>query len=299
MDKLLKSSFFVVTLIFLLSFGLALLAVSLAGVFSFKLAIYLFLATLISSIVSVTILGGFFTSLSSYLIHLRRLFRLNNITHPLLLRLSTEAPGTYHHSVLVADLSSRVAKAVGADSLLCRVSAYFHDIGKLKEPRLFIENQITSEENNLKTSQADSPKKSVKQILEHVKEGIKIAEEAHLPKEVINLIAQHHGTSFCYYFWRLAKERKLEIRRSDFRYEGPKPQTKEATILMLADSLEAKTRVKNSNFSLKGLVEETISEKTEDGQLKESHLSQKEIYKLKQVFVETLESMQHQRIEYQ
>ena len=297
MNKLFKSSLFIISLIFLSNFGFVLLAVYLTGVLSFKIALYLFAATSVSSALAVTILGGLFTSLSSYILSLRRLFRLDNLTHPLLLRLSTEAPGTYHHSILVANLSSKAAKAIGADSLLCRVASYFHDIGKLKNPGFFIENQ-TVRINSLE-SQSNNLLNGAKKILEHVQEGVNIAEKNHLPKEIINLIAQHHGNSLCSYFYQLAKEKNpLKAKRSDFRYEGPKPQTKESAILMLADSLEAKIRAKNDISDLKKLVEGTFLDKIQDKQLIDSQLSQKEIFKLKKVFEKAIESMFHPRIEY-
>lgn len=295
MENSLKSSFLIVSLVFLVSFGIVLFFVFLAGVLSFKVALYLFIATLISSTFTVTILGGLFTQLSSHLVHMRRLLRLDNLNHPLLLRLSAEAPGTYHHSILVSNLSSKAAKAIGADALLCRISSYFHDIGKLKNPNFFIENQVSSKNKE----EEKSSSKNAQKIIEHAKEGIKMAEEVHLPKEIVDLIAQHHGTSFCGYYYQRAKEQNpTQTRRGDFRYPGPKPQTKEATILMLADSIEARTRARNDLSDLKKIVEEDIFEKIQEKQFSESGLSQREIFKLKQSFIESLESMLHHRIEY-
>uniref|UniRef100_A0A7V3J9M0 HDIG domain-containing protein n=1 Tax=candidate division CPR3 bacterium TaxID=2268181 RepID=A0A7V3J9M0_UNCC3 len=293
-DKSLKSSIVVIGLIFLSNFLLNILAVLLAGVLSLKVSVYLFLFTFISSLLAVTVLGGFFTGLSASLLRLSRLLKLNNLTHPLLLRLSAEAPGTYHHSILVADLSSKAAKVIGADSLLCRVASYFHDIGKLKNPALFVENS-KNEQNNQDLDLLEN----AKFIKNHVEDGIRLAKDAHLPQTIINLIAQHHGTSLCSYFYDLAKSKGTEgIRKADFRYKGPKPQTKEAAIVMLADALEAKARVKDNSSSIKDLVEETFADKINDGQLNESTLSERELFKLKQSFIKTLESMAHQRIEY-
>ena len=295
MDKSLKSSIVVIVLIFLSNFLLNILAVLLAGVLSLKVSAYLFLFTLISSLVAVTVLGGSFTGLSASLFRLSKLLKLNNLTHPLLLRLSTEAPGTYHHSVLVADLSSKAAKAIGADSLLCRVASYFHDIGKLKNPTLFVENL----KNGQNSVDFNDPLEHAKLIQNHVKDGVRLAEDAHLPQTIVPLIAQHHGTSLCSYFYDLAKSKGTKgIKKADFRYKGPKPQTKEAAIIMLADALEAKARVKDNSSSVKNLVEETFAGKINDGQLDESTLSERELFKLKQSFIKTLESMAHQRIEY-
>jgi hypothetical protein len=299
MEKSLKNSFYIIVLIFLLSYGLTLFAIVLGGVFSLKITLYLFIATLISSLITVTILGGLFTSLGSYLVNIRRLYRLNNITHPLLLRLQTEAPGTYHHSILVANLASSIAKKVKADSLLCRVAAYFHDIGKLKNPGFFIENQMLKNENINSEAGTESPLKKARKIIEHVKEGVEMAKEYHLPKEVISIIAQHHGTTLCNYFYELSKEKNpIRTKRTNFRYEGPKPQTKEAVILMMADALEAKIRVPNNLSDIEKLVKELFAEKIKDGQFADSGLSQKEVFKIEQAFVEALKNMYHPRIEY-
>lgn len=300
MEKSFKSSLYIITLIFLFSYALAIFSIFLGGVFSLKVALYLFIATLISSLSTVTILGGLFTSLGSYLVNIRRLFRLNNIAHPLLLRLQAEAPGTYHHSILVANLASSAAKKIGADSLLCRVAAYFHDIGKLKNPGFFIENQMLRKngETNSETT-AETPLKKARKIIEHIKQGIEMAKEYHLPKEVISTIAQHHGTTLCSYFYELSKEKNpIRTKRTNFRYDGPKPQTKEAVILMMADALEAKIRASNNLSDIEKLVKESFAEKIEDGQFTDSGLSQKDIFKIKQAFVETLFSMYHPRIEY-
>lgn len=299
MEKSLKSGLYIVLLIFLTSFGLVILAVYLAGVLNLSIIFYLFFATLLSSAISVTILGGLFTSLIGHLVHIRRFYRLDSLTNPLLLRLSSEAPGTYHHSILVANLASKAAKVVGADSLLCRVASYFHDIGKLKNPGFFIENQPSYKNLNNIEAQLNSPLKNAQIIISHVASGVEIANEAHLPKEVINIIAQHHGNSTCIYFYEQARSKRVpDTKKSDYKYSGPKPQSKEAAIIMLADSLEASARAKNGETDLKTLVEETFSDKINERQLSESVLSQRDLFKLKKVFVENLESILHPRIDY-
>ncbi len=298
MEKPYKSGLYIVSLIFLFSFGLSLLGVYFAGVLSTKVALFLFIATLFSSAISVTILGGFFTSLVSYLIHLKRLYRYDNLSNSLLLKLSQDAPGTYHHSILVANMAAGAAKEIGADSLLCRVASYFHDVGKLKNPGFFIENQNPYLQNTLE-AKLNSPQKNAQILIDHVKEGVKIAKGAHLPKEVINIIAQHHGDSTCVYFYDVAKKRDYKnTKKSEFKYEGPKPQSKEAAILMLADCLEASARVKEGYKDIKSLVENTFLDKMKEKQLDFSSLSNKDIFRLKKAFVDTLESMLHPRIEY-
>lgn len=294
----LQRGFFLLFLIFLIGLGLNLSAVWLANALSPKVVFYLFFADLFSFILTIILIGGYFTNLAHFLIQLRRLVKLTNLTHPLLLRLSSEASGTYHHSILVANLAVKAARTIGADSLLCRVGGYFHDIGKLDNPTLYIENQTSSSEQN-ETNHSEDIYKKAEMIKQHVAKGVMLGKEHHLPSEVINLIAQHHGTSLCGPFYDLAKElKKKKSKEKFFRYPGPKPQTKEAAILMLADALEAKTRIKDYANHLEELVEETFAEKIEDGQLDESSLSKKDIVKLKKGFLEALQGMTHQRIEY-
>lgn len=302
MEKIYKSSFFIFALVFILIYVIILSAVFLAGEFSLKLNLYLFFATLISYMLTATILGGYFTSLSSHLFQLRRVFRLDNLNHPLLLRLSSEAPGTYHHSILVANLAAKAAKSIGADSLLCRVAAHFHDIGKLKNPDFFIENQASSKNNNFQIP-SESFVKSAQKIIGHLEEGIKMAQEAHLPKEVVSVIAQHHGTSLPKYYYNKAKNQNPGVtKKAFFRYKGPKPQTKEAAILMLADNIEAISRrekdnlVKEANFER--LVSSIINEKEDEKQLTDCNLTRGELLKLEKSFTKSLLSMFHPRIKY-
>jgi len=298
-QRSLQHGFFILFLVFFIGLGLNLLAVWISGVFSSKVVLYLSAATFLSFILTVVLLGGYFTNLAHFLIQLRRLVKLTNLTHPLLLQLSSNAPGTYHHSILVANLAVKAARTIGADSVLCRVGGYFHDIGKLNNPTLYIENQNTSSLNQNENNHPEDIDKKVEMIKEHVTKGITLAKEYHLPPEVINLIAQHHGTSLCGSFYELAKEtKKKRLKESLFRYPGPKPQTKEAAIVMLADALEAKTRVKDCANHLEELIEETFQEKIQDGQLDESSLSKKDIVKLKEGFLEALQGMTHQRVEY-
>ncbi|NLO90082.1 MAG: HDIG domain-containing protein [Clostridia bacterium] len=227
-----------------------------------------------------------------------KLLELSNPNQPLLKRLMIEAPGTYHHSVMVANLAERAADATGADPLLTRVGAYYHDIGKLKRPYFFIENQVANENPHNKLS----PSLSTLVITSHVKDGVELAKENNLPQEVIDIIEQHHGTSLVSYFYHKAMESDNceGVSEIDFRYEGPKPRTKEAAIVMLADTVEAAVRSLPSTAQgkLEGCVKRMIRDRLEDGQLEESELTFRELEVITKVFVRVLSGIFHSRIEY-
>ncbi|MDN5347492.1 MAG: cyclic-di-AMP phosphodiesterase PgpH [Clostridia bacterium] len=227
-----------------------------------------------------------------------KLLELSNPNHPLLKRLLLEAPGTYHHSILVGNLAEAAADAVGADSLLARVGAYYHDIGKLRRPYFFIENQLTSDNPHDKLS----PSLSALIISYHVKDGLELAKEYRLPQVIIDIIAQHHGTTLISFFYHKAKESSLanNIVESDFRYESPKPQTKEAAIVMLADSVEAGVRSlpKTSPGRMEGFVRKIIKEKLDDGQLDASDLTLRELAAIAEAFMRVLGGIFHARVEY-
>ncbi|MFA6531932.1 MAG: HDIG domain-containing metalloprotein [Patescibacteria group bacterium] len=230
----------------------------------------------------------------------RRMNRLENLSSPLLLRLSTEAPGTYHHSLNVSDLAHKSAKAIGTDSLLVRTAAYYHDIGKLSNPSLFTENQGKTTEKPESDLQDSVLTDSAHAIISHVAEGIKIARKQHIPEEIIDLIAQHHGTTTAGYFYQRAKNLGIKAKKADFRYPGPNPLSKQAAILMLADSVEASARTlsKHSDEEIRKIVQEVVNEKVSDGQLKKSHLSPSEIEIIQSTLEENLVAIYHQRIEY-
>ncbi|HBT20298.1 MAG TPA: phosphohydrolase [Peptococcaceae bacterium] len=227
-----------------------------------------------------------------------KLLELSNPNQPLLKRLMLEAPGTYHHSIMVANLAERAADATGADPLLTRVGAYYHDIGKLKRPYFFIENQVANENPHNKLS----PNLSTLVITSHVRDGVELAEENNLPQEVIDIIEQHHGTCLVSYFYHKALESENceHVNEIDFRYEGPKPRTKEAAIVMLADSVEAAVRSlpSTAHGKLEGCVKRIIRDRLEDGQLEESELTFRELEIITKVFVRVLSGIFHSRIEY-
>src|SRR6056297_552282 len=229
-----------------------------------------------------------------------KLLELSNTSHPLLKRLLVEAPGTYHHSIIVGNLAENAADKIGADSLLTRVGAYFHDIGKLKRPYFFSDNQFGGENPHSKTS----PNLSALIIKSHVKDGLELAEKYNLPKAIKDIIQQHQGTGLISFFYKQAVEKSKHgnINESDFRYDGPKPQTKEAALIMLADTVEAAVRSKNFNKSnhnrIELFVKELIREKLNDGQLDESSLTLHELDVIADSFVQILTGIYHKRIEY-
>ena len=229
-----------------------------------------------------------------------RLLELSNPNQALLRRLLVEAPGTYHHSIMVGNLAEAAAESVNANSLLVRVAAYYHDIGKVKRPYFFVENQIGQDNPHEKLA----PTLSTLIITSHVKDGVEMAAESKLPKQVANLIEQHHGTDLVRYFYARATENENSerdrLRESDFRYPGPKPQTKEAAVLMLADSVEAACRAlsKPTPARLEAMIERIIKERLDEGQLSECDITMKELRTLASSFARVLSGIFHSRIEY-
>lgn len=225
-----------------------------------------------------------------------KLMELSNPNQPLLKKVLFEAPGTYHHSILVGNLAEAAAEKIGANSLLARVGAYYHDIGKIKRPYFFKENQITNDNphDNL------TPKLSALIISSHVKDGIELAEQYKLPKIIKQIIEEHHGTTLIRYFYAIAKRNGEDIDAESFRYSGPKPRLKESAIVMLADCVEAAVR-SLGNVTLKDIedtVGKIIEEKINDGQLDESSLTLKDIMNIKNSFINVLQGIFHNRIEY-
>lgn len=228
-----------------------------------------------------------------------KLLELSNPNSPLLKRLLMETPGTYHHSVLVGNLAEVAAERIGGSPVLARVASYYHDIGKIKRPYFFKENQLGNDNPHDKINS----NLSTLIITAHVKDGIELAEEYKIPKVIKDIIEQHHGTTLVKYFYITMKnsmENPEEIKEEDFRYPGPKPESKEAAIIMLADSVEA--AVRSINDPTKGKIEEMVNnlikERLNDGQLDNCDLTLKDINKIRNSFVKVLLSIYHQRIEY-
>ena len=229
-------------------------------------------------------------------------FRLAELTNPnndLMRRLMIETPGTYHHSLVVANLAETAAYDIYADEALARAGAYYHDIGKLTNPRYFSENQID------KNVHEDlDPYISAKMIIEHVENGVKLAEQYKLPEVIKDIIRQHHGTTLVKYFYmKNAKEKSGEItHESDFRYPGPIPQSKEAAVVMLADTVEAAVRSVASSGKemedLKKIIDTLVQDKLDDGQLNDCRLDLKEIEIIKHSFLKMFKGMYHERVAY-
>jgi hypothetical protein len=227
-----------------------------------------------------------------------KLLELANPNEPLLKRLLMEAPGTYHHSILVGNLAEAAAQAVQADPLLVRVGAYYHDIGKLKRPYFFVENQVSRDNPHEKIA----PSLSTLIITSHVRDGLELAREHRLPAGIQAIIEQHHGTTLVAYFYQRALEsdRPELVTEADFRYECTKPQTKEAALVMLADSVEAAVRAlqKPTPARLEGLTRKIVKERLHDGQLDECDLTFKDLNTIAATFIQVLTGVFHSRIEY-
>ncbi|HXF04248.1 MAG TPA: HDIG domain-containing protein [Blastocatellia bacterium] len=229
-----------------------------------------------------------------------KLLELSNVELPLLKRLALEAPGTYQHSLIVATLAEAAAKAVGANALLVRIGSYYHDIGKLNDPRMYVENQRPG----MNPHDLLSPEESVERIVRHVQEGIRMAEEAHLPRQIIDLIPQHHGTRRLHYFYNKALHRAETtgqvVDEQRFRYPGPKPQTIEAAIVMMCDSAEAAARSlrQRTPENIRRIVRKIIDDIVTDGQLDECNLRMRDLRIIRQTILQTLLTIYHERVPY-
>jgi putative nucleotidyltransferase with HDIG domain len=261
----------------------------------------------VAAVGTFAVLGSVFGILTVF-----QLLELANPSQPLLRRLLVETPGTYHHSLMVGNLAERAAEAIGADPLVTRVAAYYHDIGKLANPLAFIENQSGSDNIH---DQLD-PEMSAQILKAHTADGIDIAYKARLPKSLIAFIPQHHGTAPMSYFYARAKGLAAEpygglqtaegtraaaaVDERKFRHAGPKPQTREAALIMLADGVEASVRSLSSRDepAIRAMVARIIEERVADGQFDECDLTLRDIEKIKEAFVQQLLGMYHQRIAY-
>ena len=261
----------------------------------------------VAAVGSFAVLGNVFGLLTVF-----QLLELANPSQPLLRRLLVETPGTYHHSLMVGNLAERAAESIGADPLIARVAAYYHDVGKLANPLAFIENQSGGEN----VHDILEPQESAQILKQHVADGIDVAYQAKLPKSLIAFIPQHHGTSVMAFFSSKAREEAaapfgglateegrraaeaVDVRR--FRHAGPKPQSREAALLMLADGVEASVRSLSSRDepAIRSMVARIINDRMEDGQFDECDLTLRDIGKAQEAFVSQLLGMYHQRVAY-
>jgi putative nucleotidyltransferase with HDIG domain len=253
------------------------------------------------------VLGSVFGILTVF-----QLLELANPSQPLLRRLLVETPGTYHHSLMVGNLAERAAEAIGADPLVTRGAAYYHDIGKLANPEAFMENQAGGENVHDELT----PEESAALLKSHVANGIDIAYAEHLPKSLIAFIPQHHGTALMSYFYAKAQEEAAAplgglttaqgraaaeaLDQRTFRHAGPKPQSREAAIIMLADGVEASVRslASRDEPAIRAMVARIIDERLSDGQFDECDLTLRDVERIRESFVAQLLGMYHQRIAY-
>lgn len=267
---------------------------------------------------SFSFLGGLF-GITTHL----QLLELAHPNQPLLYKLAREAPGTYHHSIVVSNLAESAVELVGGDPLFTRVAVLYHDIGKTLRPTFFIENQA----NRDNVHDELEPQQSARIIIDHVTDGVRLAQKARLPTQIIDIIKQHHGTSQIRYFYNKAVSLGDDVREEDFCYPGPKPQTKEAGVIMLADSVEAAVRAAaqsgkldfaeepghsglngangatparqgRQNSKLQQLVQQVIDDRVKSGQLDECDLTLRDIDRIKATFVQVLDGIYHPRIDY-
>lgn len=251
----------------------------------------------ISGILAMGLLPFFESSFS--LVTNMKLLELSNPNNPLLKRLLMEAPGTYHHSIMVANLAEVAAEEVGANPMLVRVGAYYHDVGKIKRPFFFGENQL----GGVNPHDRISPSLSTSIIISHVKDGLELAKEHDIPTVVSDMIVQHHGTTLVKYFYYTLKnssENPDEIKEEDFRYPGPRPQSKEAAIIMMADSVEAAVRsIQEPTLAkIEEMVNNIVKDKLNSNQLNECDLTFKDLETIKGCFLRVLKGIYHHRIEY-
>ncbi len=267
-----------------LDLGIAMLEGLFNGIFSAGLALI--------GVISIGRLMGITTTM--------QLLDLSSPTHPLLRQLLLKAPGTYHHSLMVSNLGEQAAERIGADALLVRVMAYYHDIGKIQRPYFFVENQP----HGINVHEKLDPKISAQIIISHVTDGIELAKKYQLPQVIQDGIIQHHGTTMVKYFYyqavMAANEKNQQVNEDDFRYPGPRPQDKENAILMLADVSESTIRAikPNSVEEIDEIVQKMITDKLDTGQLNQCDLTIADLYKIRTAFVDILQGVHHPRIKY-
>lgn len=258
---------------------------------------FVILGSIMSGVLAVGFLP-FFESTFDIVTNIK-LLEMSNPNHPLMRRLLMEAPGTYHHSVMVANLAEVAAEEVGGNPVVVRIGAYYHDIGKIKRPYFFGENQMGKENPHNKIT----PNLSTLIIISHVKDGLELAKEYNVPKVIRDIIEQHHGTTLVKYFYYTMKnsaKNPEDIKEEDFRYPGPKPSSREAGILMLADGVEASVRSisEPSKAKIEEMVNRIIKDKLESGQFDNCDLTLRDLEKIRKCFLKVLNGIYHQRIEY-
>ncbi|MDD3223855.1 MAG: HD family phosphohydrolase [Clostridium sp.] len=262
-----------------------------------EITFYAFLGACLSSILTI----GFLPSMESIfdIVTTVKLLELSNPNQPLLKKLLTEAPGTYHHSIMVANLSEVAAQNIGCNPIFARAAAYYHDIGKIKRPYFFKENQFGMENPHDKMT----PNLSAMVIISHVKDGIELAKEYNVPSDIQDIIAEHHGTTLTKYFYITMKNQSKkpeDVNEDEFRYPGPKPRSKESAIIMLADGVEASVRsIPNpTKGRIEEMVNNIIKSRLDEGELQNCDLTFNDLTVIRKTFLNTLNGVYHKRIEY-
>lgn len=298
MNKTLRYSLLLLSAITLINFGSSFAFNIVGRTFEFspflRLAM-MFCASLVSAFVITFIIISTAPVLKNFLTTYRQLLRLDTLSHPLLLKLQKEAPATFQHSLQVASLANKAAKAIGVDAFLTRIGAYYHDIGKLKDPDFYIENRREGQDHDV-----TDPREVAYLIHSHVENGIRLAREYKLPDEVVAFIPQHHGTLLVSYLFEKAKSLNVSVKKQDFRYKGPKPLSKETAIVMLADAIESRLRTVKELTAreITHIVESTITSRLDEKQLDLSGLTKSDCTKLRLAFIESAQTVYHQRIKY-
>ncbi len=254
----------------------------------------LFLSGILSGMLVIALLPYFEASFN--ILTKMKLVELGDLSHPLLKKMSIEAPGTFQHSMLVATLSEQAAEAIGADSIFTRVACYYHDIGKMKRPNFYVENQ----RGGVNPHDKLSPSMSALIIRAHTKDGQEMGKEYNIPREIRDIMAEHQGTTFLAYFYNKAKREDPSVEASDFRYDGPKPRTKESAVIMLADTIEAAVRTLENKdpISIEKMIRKLIDAKVGDEQLSDADLTLKELEIIIKTFVKVFGGIYHTRIKY-
>lgn len=295
-NDILYSAFFIAVLNVVITFSMGvLLSNNITEVL--KKSGFSFIGAIVSAVLTIGFLPFFESTFD--IITTIKLLELSNPNETLLKQLLIEAPGTYHHSILVANLAEVAAEEVGGNPVLARVGAYYHDVGKIKRPYFFKENQIGNDNPHSKIT----PNLSTLVITSHVKDGIELAKQSNLPRVLRDIIEQHHGTSLVKYFYLTMKNsctNPEDIKEEDFRYSGPIPDSKESAIIMLADSIEAAVRSINepNRNKIEEMVNGIIKDRLNDGQLDNCDLTLKDLNKIKNAFIKSLMGIYHHRIEY-
>lgn len=278
---------------------LTIVSVNLLGKYPLKTIIYESIIVMLNGFLSIVLTIGLlpYLEVAFNIVTPLRLLELGNPNHPLLKRLLIEAPGTYHHSLMVGNLAEAGTEAVGGNALLARVAAYFHDIGKLKRPSFFMENQMDGNPHDKMTANL-----STLVITSHIHDGVEIAKRFRIPLVIRDIIIQHHGTTLVAYFYHKAKnvEKDETADEANFRYDGEKPSTKEAAVVMLADSVEAAVRSmpEKTEGKIEGFIRKIIKDKLDDGQLDQCNLTFKDLDNIAKAFMKVFGGYFHAREEY-